>query len=120
MYPAAVALKPWAIWKYGGQVRHGSHRSKKDDKPTYRGEHEVPVLEQEQWHYGMFCPGFGNSEQHSKQNRSSYQANDNGAIPVILNAAPRCCQGERTYRNGNKCNTPIIKVRKRFAFAVRR
>ena len=68
----------------------------------------------------MLCLGFGNSEQHSKQNRSSYQANNNGAIPVILNTAPRCSQGERTYRSSNKCNTPIIKVRKGFAFAVRR
>ena len=120
MYPAAVALKSWVIWKYVGRYDMAAIVAKKDDKPTYRGEHEVPVLEQEQWHDGVLCLGLGNGKQHRKQNRSGNQANNNRAIPGILNAAPRCSQSERTYRSSNKCNTPIIKIRKGFAFAVRR
>ena len=74
--------------KICGQVRHGGHRSEKDDEPADSSEHEVPVLEQEQRHDGMLCLGLGNGKQTRKQNHRSNEANDNGAVPCILNATP--------------------------------
>lgn len=69
---------------------------------------------------GCFALASATANQTRKQNHRSNEANDNGAIPSIFNAAPRCYQGERTNRSSNKRNSPIVKIRKGFALAVHR